>query len=196
MKFIKQITRIIFLFSLFILPSSCLGLSLSIVLNDSGSGYIDLEYRFSKSLDSLGRLDGNERWLTIPVGMADFERTMERLPGLKLLSFSESEDERDKITNARIEYDSILALLTFLDSHGSRTSFSGDSGSGSLKLILGSDSETIANNPGFERLLAEVFNPYSVNISMRYPNGRTESHSFSLNEILSNKDEVIVEFNW
>ena len=195
MKLPKYFARVFFIFSLLFLMSSCLGLSLNINLNNTGSGIIELEYRISKSLDSLGRLDGNERWLTIPVGIADFERTLARLPGLKLLSFSSSEDERDIIINARIEFETIQALLSFLDAGGRRSSFSGDPDSGSLRLILSSP-EASTNNPSLNRLLEEVFIDYSVNMSMRYPNGGTDSHSLSLNEILSAQNGVIVEFHW
>ena len=167
MKLPKKPLWILFLLSLLLLLNSCLGLSFDIVLNDNGSGTITLEYRISKSLDSLGRLDGNERWNTIPTGRADFERTLYRLPGLRLFSFSEREDERDLIINARMEFQTIEDLLAFLDAGGGRSSFTGDARSGRLELTLSEAGER--SNPGLSRLLADVFEPYSVNMSMSFP---------------------------
>ncbi|GHT76702.1 hypothetical protein FACS1894124_8630 [Spirochaetia bacterium] len=67
---------------------SCIGMSADITIRRNGSGVLALEYRMSRELESLGKLDGNERWLPIPVGKADFERTTDRIPGLALKSFS------------------------------------------------------------------------------------------------------------
>ena len=41
--------------------NSCLGASADITIRSDGSGRIALEYRVSQMLESLGRLDGNER---------------------------------------------------------------------------------------------------------------------------------------
>ena len=189
-----KLLKIIFTFSLLILFSSCFGLSFDIVLNSNGSGTIDLEYRISKSIDSLGRLDGNERWNTIPVGRADFERTLDRLPELRLLSFSEKEEERDLVIGVKIEFKAIKDLLAFLDAGGRRSSFSGDTASGRLVLTLSEGAES--NNQSLNKLIAEVFDSYSVNMSMSFPGGRRVSHSFPLYEILSSSERITVEFNW
>ena len=185
--------KILFLFLIIILLNSCLGISLDISLNSNGSGNVDLEYRISKSLDSLGRLDGNERWNTIPVGRADFERTLDRLNGIKLLSFSSKDEERDIIINARMEFETIHALLSFLDSQGRQSFYEGDANSGILQFTLSEGSE---NNIALDRLAKEIFDTYMVNISMRFPNGRRTSFSFPIYEILTSSERMTVEFNW
>jgi hypothetical protein len=91
-----------------------------ITLRPDGSGLISLEYRISRTLESLGKLDGNERWLPLPVGRADFERTLERLPGLKMLSFSSREDGKDLIIGVKMEFSNLDALLHFLDASGQK----------------------------------------------------------------------------
>ncbi|MCL2602070.1 MAG: hypothetical protein FWD91_04570, partial [Treponema sp.] len=113
----------VFLLLFAMLLTSCFGVSADITLNANGSGTIALEYRVSQALDALGRLDGNERWNTIPVGQADFQRTIDRLPDMRLVSCSSRQDARDVIISARMEFSSIEGLLAFLDASGRRAAF-------------------------------------------------------------------------
>ena len=214
----KQIAAIFPLLFIFLF-NSCFGASADITLNPDGSGTIALEYRISKSLDSLGRLDGNERWNTIPVGRADFERTLDRLPDMRLLSFSSREDAQDIIISARMEFSSIRGLLAFLDASGRRSSFAGDARSGSLLLTL-SEGPGISS-PELARLLAAVSEGYSVRFGMGFLGeaslavsdsqgrplaaipgseirsaGRRVSAYFPLYEILASAEGINVEFNW
>ena len=200
-----------------LLLSSCLGLSLDIALNQNGSGTIALEYQVLRALESLGRLDGNERWNAIPVGRADFERSLGRLPEMKLLSFSSKEDEKNLTSAARMEFSSMTGLLAFLDAGGRRSSFSGDARSGRLLLTL-SEGAGI-ENPGLDSLIAEISSSYAVSISMSFPgegslelldkqgmplplgsefnaSGRKLSCSFPLYEVLSSEDGINVVFSW
>jgi len=198
---------------------SCLGISADIALNQNGSGNIALEYQISKALDSLGRLDGNEKWNTIPVGRADFERTMDRLPGMKLTSFSSKEDKNDLIIKAKMEFADLNSLMSFLDASGLRSSFSGDAHSGRIFMAL--NEAKAKNNTALENLITEISEPYSVKLSMSFPNvgsvkitnnrgvsldkvpgsiiipsGKKVSCSLPLNSILSASDGVNIEFLW
>jgi hypothetical protein len=134
--------------------SSCLGISVDISLNQNGSGNAVLEYQISKAIDALGRFDGNERWNTIPVGKADFERTMDRLPGLKLTSFSSKEDRNDLIINAKLEFDDLNSLMSFIDASGLRSSFSGDAHSGCIFMVL--NDAKYKNTASLENYIAEI----------------------------------------
>jgi len=116
--------------------NSCVGISMDIQMRRNGSGRLVMEYRVSRMAESLGRLDGNEKWPVIPTGRADFERTLARIPGMRLVSFSSKEDARDVVTNVTLEYDTGEALLKFLDPSGSRASLRTDNQSGKLDLIL------------------------------------------------------------
>jgi hypothetical protein len=95
--------------------SSCIGIKADISVKADGSGRIALEYRTAEELESLGRLDGNRRWETIPTGRADFERTMSRLPRLRLRSFSRKEEGGDLVNRALIDFTRLEDLLPFLD---------------------------------------------------------------------------------
>jgi len=148
--------------------SSCLGIGADISLNQNGSGNIALEYHISKALNALGKLDGNERWNTIPVGKADFERTMDRLPGMKLTSFSSKEDRNNLIINAKMEFENLNSLMSFIDASGLRSSFSGDAHSGRIFIVL--NGAKARNNTALEKFISEISESYSVKLSMSFPN--------------------------
>jgi len=153
---------------LLLLMDSCLGVSADIAFNQNGSGTITLEYRISKSLDSLGKLDGNERWNTIPVGKADFERTLDRLPKMKLLSYTSKEDAKDLIVTVKMEFQDMSALLAFMDASGRKASFSGNAGSGSLVLTLNEGAGDI--NSGLAQLISGISEGYSIRMGISFPN--------------------------
>ena len=209
--------KIIFLLLFTFLLSSCLGVNVDIVLNQNGSGTIALEYQISKSLDSLGRLDGNERWNTIPVGRADFERTLDRLPEIKLLSFSSRENEKNLIIAARMEFLSLQGLFAFLDASGRRSSLSGNAASGSIVLVL-NEGTAVRGSP-LDKLIADISETYSVSMSLTFPaegslnitdnhgnpvnlgnefitKGKKVSFSFPLYEVLSSSEGINIEFRW
>ena len=212
-----KINLLLAVFASLLLFASCLGINADIVLNPNGSGTLTLEYRISRSLESLGRLDGNERWNTIPSGRADLERTLDRLPEMRLLSFSSGEDERNHNISVKMEFSSIQGLLDFLDPDGSRSSFTGNAQSGRLGFTLIEGRE--AGNPGLDRLIADISRGYSVDISMSFPGqgnlkvtdlqgspfgaagqitgqGRRVSGSFPLYDILSAENGINLELSW
>ena len=201
------------------LLTSCIGINMDITLNRDGSGTVTLEYLISQSLDSLGRLDGNERWNTIPVGRADFERTMDRLPGMKLLSFSSGEQGRNLATNAKMEFANLHSLMAFMDAGGLRSSLQGDAAGGRLFLTLSEG--TAIKNPSLDKLIADISDSYSVRMSMTFPaggnlavtdarglalpaipgseirpTGKQVSFAIPLYEVLSSTEGINVEFSW
>ena len=192
---------------------------MDITLNQNGSGTLALEYQISASLDSLGKLDGNERWNTIPLGKADFERTLDRLPGMKLLSHTSREHGKNLVINAKMEFTDLSVLIAFLDAGGLRSSFTGDGSSGRITLTLSEGAEI--RNPHLDRLIADVSDSYSVMISMTFPkegslniadikgqplnavpgsdikpNGKKVSLLFPLYGILSASRGIIAELRW
>jgi hypothetical protein len=201
------------------LLSSCIGISMDITLKRDGSGTVTLEYMVSQALESLGRLDGNERWNTIPVGRADFERTMDRLPGMKLLSFSSREFGKDLAINAKMEFVNLPSLMAFLDAGGLRSYLHGDAARGRLFLTLSEG--TGIKTPALDKLIADISASYFVRMSMTFPtegslnltdakgisiqalpesfiNPRGEQVSFDipLYEVLSSAEGINVEFSW
>jgi hypothetical protein len=156
-----------FLLLSFFLLSSCIGITADISVREDGSGRIRLEYRVSRIIESLGKLDGNERWQTVPVGKADFDRTLDRLPGLRMVSFSAKDDGKDVINRVELEFADMAALLSFLDAAGEQSSFVQENGKNRLSFIL---------YPGLKRedpellsLIKEVSRSYNVAVSLSAP---------------------------
>jgi hypothetical protein len=200
--------------------SSCLGVSAGITIKADGSGKIALEYRVSQALESLGRLDGNERWPVVPVGKADFERTIARIPGLKLSKYASKEIRaasggKDLVTNVTLEFKDTGALLTFLDSSGSHAALVEENGTGKLlRLSLLDPSQTVTN-PDLLALLKEISGPYELNLSFNLPKnadiktipspvpaakleakGKKAVFSIGMGELLSLNEGLVLEIRW
>jgi hypothetical protein len=132
----KQAVRVSLLLIIFLLLTSCIGLSLNIQMNKDGSGRLSMEYRISKMINNLGALDGNESMPSIPVSKTDWERTVNRVPGARLVSYSSVEEKQDNVIKVVVDYKDDQALLSLLDPFGKRTSLSKQDQSGKLDLIL------------------------------------------------------------
>jgi len=171
-----KIAKLLILGIAVIAMNSCIGVSADISINANGSGRITLEYRLSQMLESLGRLDGNERKPIIPVGREDFERGVARIPGLSLRSFSSKEARgadggRDTVIKAALDFSDTAALLAFLDITGSHVSHAGDSGN-SLRLVL-LEPASQALNADLVSLLQEAYAGYELRISLSAPKTAT-----------------------
>ncbi|MDR0878652.1 MAG: hypothetical protein LBN21_11410 [Treponema sp.] len=148
--------------------NSCMAVKAGITVRRNGSGRIQLEYRVSRIAESLGRLDGNESRHTVPAGRADFNRTLNRLPGLRLISFSEKQTEKDIINRVEIEFDALESLLPFLDA-GGKARLAHDQGKNRLSVIL---TEGFTERDGdLAALVQKVSEGYEVAISFSAPDG-------------------------
>jgi len=201
------------------LLTSCLGASMDITIRPNGSGRIVLEYRVSQMLESIGRLDGNERWHAIPVGRADLERSIARIPGLRLSSFSSRDvpngmGGRDLVTNAVLDFSDTSALLAFLDITGSRATLLQENGRNLLRLVLLDPSPKI-ENAELLSLLREVSEGYEIRINLNVPrdasltmipasvpearaelNGRNVSFAVGTGYLPSITDGLALEVSW
>ena len=199
--------------------NSCLGVSADITIKADGSGKIDLEYRVSQTLESLGRLDGNESRPAIPVGRADFERSVSRIPGLRLSKYS-SRDVRgasgggDLVTKAALDFKDTGALTAFLDGAGSAATLVEEGTGKLLRLTLLEPSGGITN-PDLLSLLREISGAYELAVSFNLPknariemipasipaaklvsNGKKASFSIGMGELLSLKEGLVLEIRW
>jgi hypothetical protein len=149
--------------------SSCVGASMEIVLRQDGSGTIVLEYRLSRELDSLGKLDGNENWPPVPVGKADFERSAARIEGLSLRSFSERTAAADRVCQAKFDFASLEALLMLLDSSGQRASLFREEGQNRLVLSFNDSAGREDLDPELLDLAAAAFEGYALDFGITLP---------------------------
>jgi hypothetical protein len=152
-----------------LLFGSCVGASMEIVLRPDGAGTIALEYRLSRELESLGKLDGNEKWPVIPVGKADFERSAARIEGLSLRSFSEKTTAADRVFQAKFDFASTDALVRFLDSTGQRATLDREGGKNRLVLSFNSSAGLADTDPQLLALVASSFEGYALDFSVSLP---------------------------
>jgi hypothetical protein len=208
-----------------LLFSSCIGVRADITLKADGSGRISLEYRVSRQMDGLGQLDGNLNQPTIPVGKADFQRSLARLPGLRLVSFSSKQNETDVINKAEIDFVSLDALLPFLDAAGEGAVLAQTGGKTSLRLTLSQGFGRSQGSGGIDlellALVEAVSVGYEVAISLSGPketdlalfdhagkpiqapngaewvkSGKKASLALPLPQLLSLKEGLDLEFSW
>jgi hypothetical protein len=199
--------------------NSCLGISADIEIRSSGSGRISLEYRVSQMLESLGRLDGNERWPAIPVGRADLERSLARMPGLKLSRYSTKDErnssgQRDLVTRITLDFKDTSALLAFLDSSAGNASFTQENGKNLLRLTLLEPSAGISNHDLLS-IFRDISAGYNINIGLSAPKnaaikmtppsvpaaklssgGKKASFSIGIGELLSLNEGLALEISW
>jgi hypothetical protein len=182
MKMKKRFQAAFFVLLVLVL-NSCIGVSADISIREDGSGKIVLEYRVSPMLEALGKLDGNERWQTIPAGRADFERTLARLPDLRLVSFSsKNESGGDVVNRAELEFKNIESLPAFLDGRGNRAAFIRENGKNRLSLtLLDAARDGAAADPDLLSLLREVSRGYELRLSLNAP--KTASLAMTPNDI-------------
>ena len=193
---------------------SCFGASMDISINSDGSGKIILEYRVSELIESLGRLDGNEKWQSIPVGKADFERMASRIQGLSIKSVSSSQKSNDLFTRAELTFENTDSLLTFLNGSGNCASFSTDKGQNYLRLTLADILEEPTGDDLIS-LLKEITSSYEISVSINVPKeanlelnpvnvpftqmttkGRKVSFSIGTGDLLSLKTGLVMDIKW
>jgi hypothetical protein len=149
--------------------SSCVGASVEIVARRDGSGTIALEYRLSRDLESLGKLDGNERWPIIPVGKADLERSAARIEGLSLRSFSEKTADADVIYQAQFDFANLNALVRFLDDTGQRASLVREGAENRFTLSFNYSAGRVEADEKLLDLVASSFEGYALAFGITLP---------------------------
>ena len=144
--------------------TSCLGVSADIQVRKDGSGRLNMEYTFSAMAETIGRLDGNENRQIIPVGKADWERTIQRIEGARLVSFSSREKDGNIVNKVTLEFDNMQTLLKILDPAGNRSNLIQENGKNSLRVILNEPLNSEINADLLE-LVRQVSSGYKVNVS-------------------------------
>jgi hypothetical protein len=151
--------------------SSCIGVRANITIRNNGTGTIDLEYRISRIAESLGKLDGNEGWPPLPVGRADFERTITRIDGLRLSSFSSRDDEKDRVVKVTVDFSNLEALIGFLDAPGQRARLTREGQKYRISLALGGGAQS--QDPDLLELMETAFEGYDMELGFSLPRDPT-----------------------
>jgi hypothetical protein len=146
---------------------SCVSVSADITIRKNGSGFITLEYRMTGELESLGKLDGNARWPPIPVGRADFERTVARIPSMRITSFSSKKRDGDLVNTIKLSFGDTGALLKFFDALGGGAGLVRENGRNILALDFGGDEGPVES--ALAEFAAKTLAGYSL--SLRFDTG-------------------------
>ena len=159
---------------LFIIPAlltlffvSCMGASSNIIINSNGSGTITQVFRVSLDIQKLG--EGSEGTLSVPSDREDLERTIESIPGLRLVSFTSREDEKDFILTAEIAFDNPEALATYMESGEQKISI--DFKGKKIKMHFDAGD---SDDSSFMDMFASSFTGYDFAISFALP-GRAKA---------------------
>ncbi|MDR2509587.1 MAG: hypothetical protein LBC77_02965 [Spirochaetaceae bacterium] len=150
-----------------LLFASCFGMSSDITIKKNGSGSIALAYRISEELIALGTLDGNEHLPAVPVGEEDFKRTVSRIEGLSLKSFSSKQDGTDIVYHVNLAFENIDALVSFLDTQGQFVTMTEKDGKRILTVVFAPGTEEYT--PEMLELMPVIFDGYDFDFSIKLP---------------------------
>lgn len=123
-RYIECAVMLLFVF----LFSSCLGIESGIVINNDGSGTIDLVYTVSNDLNSLGEQDGNISQPPVPISKSDFEKTVSRIEGLSLKSYKSETAETNTLVTVKLDFDNLESLADYFDESGQAADYTETNG--------------------------------------------------------------------
>jgi len=160
--------------------------------------------------EALGKLDGNEKQLPLPVGRTDFERTVNRVPGLALTAYSTSQDEKDLLVKAELTFTSLDALAGFLDATGQSVRLVSDGGNRTMGLVLVRGLKNLDQD--LESLVKTVFAGYTIDMRFNFPStptvstvgnigqatvaGTTARYTSSVTELVLSSEPVELRLSW
>jgi hypothetical protein len=188
------------------------GLKTEITLKADGTGTLRATYRISREFMEIGAQDGNARWPAVPVGRADFERSIDALEGLTLVSYSAKEEGPDLLCNALVGFSKLEDALPLLDYGGGAAGIvRGEKLSLVLRLTGGREPGTGIPPPDFLATMEEAFRGYDFSLSLISPSpvemrvrgekgprakqdGRKAGFSIPMYELISRPDPLTVEF--
>jgi len=165
----KKTTAFFILIPLFFILNSCIGMSINIQMNKDGSGKIVMEYRVSQTFQNLGTLDGNEAMPSVPLSRDDWKKMVDRIPGLKLASFSTKKDKQDTVISVTLEFKEEEALLAFLDPIGEKIMLKRLDASGTLEIIIISEPEPFLDDDKYMDMIKMLFEGYNFTFGFKAP---------------------------
>lgn len=93
-----------------LLLASCVDIETRLALRGDGSGSLVLAYRVSRQLADLGRTAADAPAVPLPVEREDFQRAVAGVQGVRLASFSRSQNELEVSIRAEIAFRSLEDL--------------------------------------------------------------------------------------
>jgi len=208
-----------------ILLSSCFGMETRIILNEDGTGTVNLVYRVSQMLARFGTVSETSADLPLPVEREDFERVMTQLDGITLQRYSQEETEDNRIITADVEFSSLeaLSILLGIDENSDiEVEMNGENGRFRYTIFrvteetvdgeTGEGEETEGERPVDPQSLAliqSLFADYRLSYTLEVPgqidsslpgsieeNGNSAAFDIAISEALATENDLVWEVVW
>lgn len=152
-----------------LLLSSCADVDAKLTVSSSGACSLKLHYAVSKMVVSLDAVNSGRAILPFPVSRESFDRAVKAAGGTELISYAQSETDRDLIVDAELKFSSLSSLSVFLSPQVERTTFTESGGQRNLRINLtaGKNDPTGSNDTDLVRFVDAAFVPYNVSIAVR-----------------------------
>jgi hypothetical protein len=155
--------------------ASCVGIDTKVKISKSGSGSVSAEYRMSQELVAFGELEANKALLPVPLARADVENSLRSAKGLALESWSSKKDGTDLVVKTVIAFDSMDALMLYLDPNGKLATYSTTQDGTSVAFSLGDKLPKL--DPDMKELAQEAFAVYTFKFAVELPSAPREASS-------------------
>ncbi len=190
------------------LLSSCIGIDSQISLQNDGSGTLLLNYRISQLMKNLD-VAKSDWHLPLPVSREDFQRTVDSISGLKLLSLAQREDERDVLIDARLGFTGVQAINSLGKEGQIELSFSNEGGLHIFRqqIYRGRSLEEIS--PESLQMIQTFFEGYELSYRVTAPaaikrhslgelspDQRSVSYKTSVADLLKSGEKQVLEVAW
>lgn len=196
----------------FLLCASCISVDTVIRFNTNGSGEIDMTYTVSNALLSLGSYEGSPAIAAVPVEESNFNAAADSIEGLRIVSFSKTEDVDFTTITVSAAFGSPQALQTFLGGLTESCTFTSQNGDYVFVNTLYEAAAGIENQ-GLDDTTIEMiegyFNDARINYTLELPqNGTNDGDGFlsqdrmrityeeSISDILKNNEDVRIGARW
>lgn len=155
--------------------SSCMGMDTKVKISQNGSGKVEAEYRLSEELVAFGELEANKAMLPVPLTREDVENSLRSSKGLRLDSWSSRKDGTDLLIKTVISFDTLDALMYYLDPRGELAKHTSDSGTERISFTVGDKLPRL--DPEMKAIAEEAFAPYGFSFMVELPVAAKEAKS-------------------
>jgi hypothetical protein len=189
--------KIVLLFSIALLFSSCIGIKSSVTFNHDGTGTISMEYRISKMITEMGQ---GEADVPLPISEEELSNAVSSNPDLTLKKVSQREDERDVYITAEVEFkevsdftdlESFEQMPMSLEQQGSEFIFkqriTEEKSEEEAAEVKEEGAETAEMDEEAKQMMAAFFEGYELSFTVNAP---TEITSHNLGELSPNRKSV------
>jgi hypothetical protein len=189
----KRVFYVIFV----LIFTSCIGIQTEIDVKRDLSGTVRMVYTVSEELLSNGTLDGNENWPALPVGKADFERTVSRIDGLALKAYREKNAGGNRLFEVTLGFDHIAALSRFLDVGGQQLDYANENGSHVITVLFSTNAadSQLLHDDALAALAGAAFSGYQFDFSISVPGG-TKTYSAPMADLLASQQPEKLEIRF